>query len=113
MRTYFIFFLSLCGSLLGSDTPSLPAPSSEGLRTVMTIDPKMRALDYSQAFELLRREKTSNKVLFQLVDGSSLTNVIDLTVIGQGTLLLFKCGTPQGIKHQVIGVEKILSIQPL
>jgi len=101
-----IFLMTACCVLQADEEAS---KSTQG-RPVMTVDPQKRAQDYIQAFELMRKEKTSNKVLIHLTDGSSLTNVIEMAAIGNGTLIHFKTNTPQGIKIQIVEVEKILSI---
>ena|ERR1700722_9372967 len=77
---------------------------------VMTIDPKMRAADLMQAFETLRREKTTAKVVFQLANGKTLTNIIEMTLMTNGSVILFRYNTPQGIQLQVVPTEEIVSL---
>jgi hypothetical protein len=111
-----LFFICLPLTIFSAETQTAQqaATTPSKIRTIMSIDPKARALDYAQAFEMLRKEKTSNKVVFQLADGSTLSNVIEMTVIGNGTLILFKVSSnTQGIRLQVVEVEKILAISHL
>ena len=111
MRNLIPVFLMALSSVAFADVSPNQEPAQKPAKNpMMVIEPKMRALDYQQAFESLRKERTASKVFFQLTDGSTLTNVIELTVMGNGTLLLFKTNTPQGIKHQVVEVERIQSI---
>lgn len=84
-----------------------PLPACQSTQNYMMIDPKARALDYIQAFEMLRKEKTSSKVFFETVNGSTISNIIDILPMGNGTLLYIKYNTQQGIKFQVISVEEI------
>lgn len=81
-----------------------------GTKGVMSIDPKMRAADLAQAFETLRREKTPAKVIFQLASGKTLSNIIDMTLMTNGSVILFRYNTPQGIQLQVVPVEEIISL---
>jgi hypothetical protein len=83
------------------------------MQAIMSIDPQVRALDLKDAFDRLRQEKTSNKVFFDLSDGTRISNVIEMSVIGKGTLVLFKVSSMQGIKLQVVPVEKIVTISHL
>lgn len=79
-------------------------------QSYMMISPVARAQDLLQAYEALRKEKTSAKVFFQLVDGSALYNVIEMTLMSNSTLILFRLNTPQGIRFQLVKVEDILNI---
>jgi hypothetical protein len=99
-------FVILCAVLCSSLYAAEDAPP-------ITVDPQKRAQDYSQAFDMMRKEKTSNKVVIHLTDGTTLTNIIEMGVVGNGTLLHFKTNSPQGIKIQIVEVEKIHSITHL
>jgi len=76
----------------------------------MLVTPASRALDFQQAFEMLRKEKTTGKVYFQLADGSMLSNIIDMTILSNSTLILFHFNSPEGIRSQVVKVEDLQSI---
>lgn len=82
-------------------------PATKG---VMSIDPKMRAADLMQAFETLRREKTTAKVVFQLASGKTITNIIEMTLMTNGSVILFRYNTSQGIQLQVVPTEEIVSL---
>ena len=79
----------------------------------MSIDPKMRAFDYKEAFEMLRKEKAPSKVCLKLIDGTFLANIIELQLMGNSTVFLAKYNTPQGIKLQAIELEMIQGISYL
>ncbi|MGE0671386.1 MAG: hypothetical protein AB7O89_10695, partial [Parachlamydiales bacterium] len=76
----------------------------------LVIDPKMRAQDFKEAFETLRKEKTTGKVFFQLMNGSTISNIIDMTLMGNSTLILFRFNSTQGIRFQLVKVEEVASI---
>ncbi|MBS0605990.1 MAG: hypothetical protein JSR57_03480 [Verrucomicrobia bacterium] len=88
--------------------PSPAAPSSPS--SSLVIDPKMRAQDFKEAFETLRKEKTTGKVFFQLMNGSTISNIIDMTLMGNSTLILFRFNSTQGIRFQLVKVEEVASI---
>ena len=73
-------------------TPSMAPPAVEGasVQNYMMISPSARALDYQTAFEQLRKEKTAGKVYFQLVDGTSIANIIDMSIMPNSTLIVFR-----------------------
>ena len=92
---------------------ALPLPimnGMQGAQSFIMIDPKSRASDLKEAFELLKREKTGPKVILQLSDGSTISNIVDFTVATSGTLLIIKYNGMQGLKYQVINIEDISSI---
>ena len=76
----------------------------------LSIDPKFRALDYLHVFEAIRKEKPANKVCIQLMNGLTLTNIIDMQVMPNNTMFMFRFNTPQGIKLQAIELELVQSI---
>jgi len=95
------------GRLQADETPSqLP-------QIQFTVEPKARALDYLQAFTFLRQEKTPGKVVFFLKDGTSLTNIIDIQLMDQGSLLILRYNSGQGIKFRVLGLEEIARLEHL
>src|ERR1700722_12936489 len=88
---------------LTRETQSPPPPLVKGSSTAsyMLIPLKDRAVDLQQAFDLLKKEKATGKVYFQLSDGTSISNVIDFTLMPNSSLILFRFNTNnQGIKLQ-------------
>ncbi len=79
-------------------------------RSIMIINPKERAGDYLKAWELLKQERSTAKVYFELADGSKISNVIDMKLMPGDTLIVFRYNTPQGIRYQVVEIEDILGI---
>jgi len=80
------------------------------IQSYMMISPSSRAMDFLQAFEMLRKEKTAGKVYFQLADGSTISHIIDMTLLPHSTLFLFHFNSPQGIRFQFVRIEDILNI---
>jgi hypothetical protein len=94
-----------------AQAPAVPAPVMEGnTKAYMAIAPGDRAADFLQAFDALRREKTTGKVFFQLSDGTLISNVIDVTAMSHSSLLLFRFNSNQGIRLQVVKIEDIASL---
>lgn len=111
-------FLLISSSHLYADYVTIAPPekttppplSKESVISYMIIEPQARALDYQQAFEQLRKEKTSGKVYFQLTNGNTICNIIDMTLMPNSTMILFRFNTTQGIKLQTVKVEEIVSL---
>jgi hypothetical protein len=94
-----------------SSIPILPPNSfAKEQRSIMVIPPKERALDYVKAFELLKLEKPSAKIFFQLSSNKIINNIIDIALLDNGTLLLFKIATTQGTKLVIVPIEDIQEI---
>lgn len=81
-----------------------------GKKASLIIDPKMRSLDYLQAYDALRKEKPSNKICITLLDGSVFSNIIEMQQMTNNTLFLVRYNSPQGVKLQAIELELIQSI---
>ena len=91
----------------------IPPPHLKGSASssYISIPIKDRALDLQQAFDLLKREKTSGKVYFQFSDGSSISNIINITLLPNNSLILFRYNSNnQGIRLQVVKVEDIVGL---
>lgn len=82
--------------------------------SIMIIDAALRAADYKEAFDTLKKDKTANKIAFHLTNGETITSIGDITLSQNGSLLIIKFQTVQGNRYQVIPVETIasLSYQP-
>ena len=94
--------------------PTTPPPATHqgtALPSYMVIPPAGRAGDFQQAFELLKKEKSAGKVYFELTDGTTIGNIIDLTVMPNSTLILFRYNSTQGIRFQVVRVEEIVNLR--
>ncbi|MBM3183708.1 MAG: hypothetical protein FJZ64_00155 [Chlamydiae bacterium] len=94
---------------LEKPTPPQAAVSSQDMRTTLLIDPKQRAKDYIQAFELLRREKPTLKVNVMTKTGP-LLNVSEIAAADNGTLLFIKMPSNQGTKYLILPIEEIQEI---
>lgn len=101
--------LLLSSSMLCAATPESPSIEVSS-SPHLAIDPKARASDYVQAFEILRKEKTSGKVFFQLKNSTLISSIIEVTPMNNSSLLLFRYNTAQGIKLQVVPIEEIQGI---
>ena len=96
----------LLTSFAYAETPLATPPTKSYIR----IDPKARATDYMQAFELLKKEKPVGQISFELEKGERINNVIDVTLMNQGTLFFFKYNTPQGVRQKIVEVESVRAI---
>lgn len=111
MKTLF-FFLSILTSLdiLSLNAEEVHKQTLNQAKNSLIIDPKMRALDYQQAYETLRKEKPSNKVCVTLMNGLVFSNIIEMQRMANSTLFLIRYNSPQGIKIQAVELELIQSI---
>lgn len=111
-------FLLLANALLAQDPakPATPPANTAPIismdlpnKNIMVIDPKARASDYVQAFDFLRKDKPTLKILIRTAD-TLFTGVTDITASTGGTLLMIKVLSNQGSRTQVIPIEQILEI---
>ena len=58
----------------GKEMQALSHMTDGTSRSVMLIDPKARASDYKKAFEILKQEKSTAKVYFELSDGMKISH---------------------------------------
>lgn len=89
--------------------PAVASTMASSNKSVIVIDPKMRAADYAQAFDFLRRDKPSLKISIRTAD-MTFSNVTELSPTKGGTLLFIKFLSNQGAKTHIIPVEDIMEI---
>ena len=85
-------------------------PQKELQRSIMIVQPKDKASDFIKAFELLKKEKPSSKIYYKLYSNRIINNIIDTSMLENGTLILFKIATSQGTKLIIVPVEEIEEI---
>lgn len=91
----------------------IPMPTSSqqtAQRSIMIVQPKEKAADFIQAFELLKKEKPSSRIFFKLYSGKTINNILEVSMLDNGTLILFKVPTSQGTKSHVVSTEDIEEI---
>ena len=89
---------------------AFPTDKTKPQRSIMIIDPKARGEDFVKAFDLLKRDKPSSRIFYRLFNGQTIANIIELSLIDNGTLVLFKVTTTQGLKYLVVSTEDIQEI---
>jgi hypothetical protein len=85
------------------------AISTQGRSTIL-IEAKARSDDLTKAYEALKREKPTLRISAHTVDGKGLANIMDITPMPNGTLLLLRLSTAQGTTYQLISIDEILDL---
>jgi hypothetical protein len=86
-----------------------PAAATFSNKNVIVIDPKVRANDYINAFDLLKKDKPTLKIMVRTTN-QILSNVTEISTTPGGTLLIIKLVSSQGSKTQIVPVEEILDV---
>ncbi|MBX9924466.1 MAG: hypothetical protein K2Y01_10185 [Rhabdochlamydiaceae bacterium] len=107
MKTVFFLLGILALPLFGEE--SIKA-AMESKKNTLQIDPALRAQDYQQAFEALRKEKPAHKVCITLQNGTIFSQIIEMQRMANSTLFLLRYNSPQGIKLQIVELESIINI---
>jgi len=114
-----IFFLLIASALFAQDAskqaapqqmPTIPAAAaSTNEKSILMIEPKMRAADFVQAFDLLRKDKPTLQLMLR-TSNNLIMNVTDVTAASSGTLLFVKVLSNQGTRIQVVPIEEMMEI---
>jgi hypothetical protein len=91
--------------------PPPPRHQAAAMPSYMVVTPAARAADFQQAFDILKREKSAGKVYFELADGTTIGNVIDMSPMSNSTVILFRYNSSQGIQYQVVKIEDIVNLR--
>lgn len=106
-----ILFLLAAASQLNAETTQPSQQHIPSASATVTIPASARALDFQQAFENLRAEKAAGKLYFELADGSTINNIIDMQLMSNSTIALFRYTSNQGVRYQVVKVEDIRNLR--
>jgi hypothetical protein len=79
-------------------------------RSVLVMEAKARAEDILKAYDLLKKEKPTLKISAKTYSGQVLSNIVDIIAMPNGTMLLFRLSSTQGLKNQMISVDDILEL---
>lgn len=102
--------LLVAGAMYAQEMPkSAAALTDSSGKSVMVIDPKARSSDIAQAFDLLRKDRPTQKMMIR-TPNSELMNITDVTASSSGTLLFVKVLSSQGTRTVVVPVEQIMEI---
>jgi hypothetical protein len=78
--------------------------------SVVIVDPVTRAADFKEAYTFLTQYKAGAPIYFELQNGEKLYNVIEISVMKGGSLMIFKTNSTQGQKFKVVKTEDIVSL---
>ncbi|PIS00768.1 MAG: hypothetical protein COT84_05855 [Chlamydiae bacterium CG10_big_fil_rev_8_21_14_0_10_35_9] len=107
-----LLLLALFSSCFANE-PSIAKPQLGALidqKDVIVIDPSQRAQDFLEAYEVIKRGKSPQKIQFHLSDGRSLTNVLEMKPMKNGTLILFKISGSMGNQYELVPIENLVNI---
>ena len=109
---YWILFLPLF--LSAEETPpavktAAPAQNTN-TKSLFQIDPKARAHDLVEAFQLLKADKPTFKIALRCQNGFIHQNLIEVSASLNGTLLYIKTMSNHGGKLFILGTEEIEEI---
>lgn len=106
-----IFFLAIPFALMGQES-SPPPPSNlrEINRSALVIEAKARAEDILKAYDTLKREKPTLKISARTFSGQILSNIVEISAMPNGTLILFRLSSTQGVKSLFISVDDVLDL---
>ncbi len=108
-----VLFLLFAHAIFAQEAPPSAAPAvcatTTNNKSVILVDPKARANDWVQTFDLLRKDKPTLKITARTASGMVM-NVTDISAAPGGTLLWIKILSNQGTKTQVVPVEDMMEI---
>lgn len=85
--------------------------AAKGSTEMMIISPEGRAKDIKAAFDFLKKNAPTTKPSIKMINGSTLTGIIEIDIMPGGTVLIFKVASLKGIQYRIENIEKIDSIE--
>jgi hypothetical protein len=87
----------------------LPIKTNTESSGIFVIEPKNRAEDINKAFKYLQQAKPSSKISIKTPLGL-IPNILGITTIGNGTIIILKTSTLQGIKYEPVFIEDVITL---
>ena len=81
-----------------------------GQSEVMIINPETRAKDIQESFDYLRRMSPASKLAVKLINGTMISEILDMKLMTGGTMIIFRTNSVQGQKFEVVKIEDIDTI---
>lgn len=81
-----------------------------GSSEVMMIHPETRAKDLKEAFDYLKKMSPTTKLGVKLINQEVIAEILDMTLMTGGTVIIFRTNSVQGQKFQVVKTEEIDTI---
>jgi len=81
-----------------------------GQSEVMIINPETRAKDLQESFDYLKKMSPASKLAVKLVNGTTISEILDMKLMTGGTMIIFRTNSIQGQKFQVVKIEDIDTI---
>ena len=111
-----IFLLLVPFALHAQETPSPSVPAEQsvlshsGVRSTILIEAKGRSDDIVKAYDLLKKEKPTLRISAHTYSGAPLSNIIEIIAMPNGTLLLFRISSTQGVKNVFVSVDDVIDL---
>ncbi|MBP9841591.1 MAG: hypothetical protein KBC64_04110 [Simkaniaceae bacterium] len=80
---------------------------TSGTQEMMLIAPNDRAGDLLEAYIYLKQCNVASSISVSMKDKSVLSNILDMQLMKNGTLIVFKISTLQGEKYRLVKTEDI------
>lgn len=78
--------------------------------SIMVIPPKDRANDIIESFSILALTENKKDIIITLTSGATITNIDNIALLSNGTLLNIEVFTSKGIQSRIIPIETFLEI---
>jgi hypothetical protein len=115
MKSFFLIALPI--ALMAQETPPVPAPAEQTAalsrpmgRSTILIEAKARAEDIMKAYDMMKKEKPTLRIAAHTENGPVLANIVDITIMPNGTWLLFRLSSSQGTKNQFVSVDDVIDL---
>ena len=109
-----MFSLLIPFILAAQETPPPPTEPPALLhstgRSTLVIEAKARADDIVKSYDLLKREKPTLRISAHTYSGVVLSNITEITAMPNGTLLLFRTSSTQGVKNTFVPVDDVIDL---
>lgn len=82
-----------------------------GGNEVLVITAQERASDIKHVFEFVQKNQGGMALALQLADGTTISNILNITVMPGGTLMIVQTNSMKGQIYEVVRTENIVEVK--
>lgn len=114
-RSFFLFTMLLLSTSLYAKKEvhhARAADSKKNAVETILVPAAARSKDIVEAFQFFKKVSKASQIDLKLTNGAYVENIIQMTPMENGTIIIIQKSTVKGERYEAINVEDIEAIEP-
>ncbi len=114
-RSYFLIVIFLLNTTLYAKKEVhhlSDAASKKNATETILVPAAARSKDIVEAFQFFKKVSKASQIDLKLTSGAAIENIIQMTPMENGTIIIIQKSTVKGERYEAINIEDIAAIEP-